>query len=266
MQPVFTASLMFLGSFAAGSLPLITLLSLQHTNLLSSYGAGLLVGTSFIVIIPEGISTLSKSFADLHSFIGLSLSLGFILMFLIDNIAASHSHSAIPSHINIAEMRNVGQVSSHDSTTIGLILHAAADGIALGVTSGGKLEMVVFFAIMIHKAPSAFGLTTFLLKEGKSRKDIRKHLIMFSLAAPISSLLTSLIVHMFAIQGDMNKWTGLLLLFSAGTFLYVSLVHVLPECYNVEGNERLKKLDNWQVLLVVVGVFTPMVLYAGHSH
>ena len=46
-----------------------------------------------------------------------------------------------------------------------------ADGIALGAvanTSKTDVEFVIFLAIMLHKAPAAFGLTSFLLHEVSS--------------------------------------------------------------------------------------------------
>lgn len=51
----------------------------------------------------------------------------------------------------------------------GLVVHAAADGIAMGAASSTHhtdIEMIVFLAIMLHKAPAAFGLTTFLMQDG----------------------------------------------------------------------------------------------------
>ena len=50
----------------------------------------------------------------------------------------------------------------------GLVVHAAADGIALGaasLTDKTEIEFIIFLAIMLHKAPAAFGLTSFLLHE-----------------------------------------------------------------------------------------------------
>lgn len=47
-----------------------------------------------------------------------------------------------------------------------------ADGVALGAaatTSHADVEIIVFLAIMLHKAPAAFGLVTFLLHEGIDR-------------------------------------------------------------------------------------------------
>lgn len=68
-----------------------------------------------------------------------------------------------------------------------------ADGVALGAaatTSHTDVEMIVFLAIMLHKAPAAFGLVTFLMHEGLERNKIKKHLLAFSLAAPVGAFIT----------------------------------------------------------------------------
>ena len=72
-------------------------------------------------------------------------------------------------------------------------MHAAADGIAMGAaaaTNQVDVEIIVFLAIMLHKAPAAFGLVTFLLHEGLDRNRTRKHLLIFSVSAPSLALLT----------------------------------------------------------------------------
>lgn len=79
------------------------------------------------------------------------------------------------------------------TATLGLVVHAAADGIALGAAATSthtEVEMIIFIAIMLHKAPAAFGLVTILLHHGLDKQRIRKHLLAFSMAAPIGALLT----------------------------------------------------------------------------
>lgn len=116
---------------------------------------------------------------------------------------------------------------------MGLVVHAAADGVALGAAATTKhtdVEFIVFLAIMLHKAPAAFGLVTFLLHEGVSRRQIRRNLMLFALAAPIMTLVTYFLLgNEQKARLDSSNGTGLAMLFSAGTFLYVSTVHVLPE-------------------------------------
>jgi zinc transporter 9 len=142
------------------------------------------------------------------------------------------------------------------------VIHCAADGIALGAASASnaaQLEFLVFLAILLHKAPSAFGLATYLMHAGFSRRYIRQHLIVFSAAAPVSAIVMYLILAQTSLGSDATlQWTGMLLLFSAGSFLYVATMHILPEIYNDpakhgaldqdSGNE--KQLSNKQVLSI----------------
>lgn len=196
--------------------------------------------------------------------IGLSLTLGFALMFLIDRLpqhAFSSSYSSVPQtrHISLDNLETSsisesvlegrdgsgetdGFLSSFLSpspkqartlaTTVGLVIHAAADGIAMGAsatTEDMRLGFIIFVAIMVHKAPAAFGLTSVLLRQGLSKRAARGHLIVFSAAAPVGALVTYCIVELFlggsggqvAAEGSGGEqwWTGMLLLFSAGTFL-----------------------------------------------
>ncbi|XP_074026633.1 zinc/iron regulated transporter-related protein 102B isoform X2 [Leptinotarsa decemlineata] len=185
---------MLVGSFLAGSIPLFFSFSEDKLKKITVFGAGLLVGTALTVIIPEGVRSLIPEESHQHahnesktlehkdplSVIGISLVLGFIFMLLVDQISQSRNENLNPSERNV-------------TATIGLVVHAAADGVALGAaatTSHADVEIIVFLAIMLHKAPAAFGLVTFLLHEGIDRQRIRKHLLIFSLSAPILTCLT----------------------------------------------------------------------------
>lgn len=76
---------------------------------------------------------------------------------------------------------------------------------------------------MIHKAPAAFGLTSVLLRQGLGKRGARAHLVVFSLAAPAGAVGTWIVVRALGGGGgdEMHTrwWTGVLLLFSGGTFL-----------------------------------------------
>lgn len=309
-----------LRSFLAGSLPLSFPLSQSRLRLISTIGMGVLVGTSLIVIIPEGVETLysasnpsnhaharrniysgipgvppsrehhdirqlskrnffsksedvpspnpyntpgdaehpppatptspneihilnsdSSSFNSIppsertpHVWIGLSLILGFILMYLLDTLPtlSNPSHSR-PQTANIYSLSDLSSSppapppSRALSTTLGLCIHAAADGIALGASSSSttttSLSLIIFVAIMVHKAPAAFGLTSVLLKQGLGKRGARAHLVVFSLAAPVGAVGTWVVVRTLGGGGGeeetMRWWTGVLLLFSGGTFL-----------------------------------------------
>lgn len=68
---------------------------------------------------------------------------------------------------------------------------------------------------------------------------------------------------------DVNA-TGVAMLFSAGTFLYVATVHVLPEVGGMGGHSHSagggKGLSKVEVLALVIGCLIPLVLSVGHHH
>ena len=180
--------------------------------------------------------TEPKKEREPHAWIGLSLILGFILMYLLDTLPLLAPSTQIRPQNNIYSLSDLssspvstpGPPQRSLSTTLGLCIHAAADGIALGASSSSSattsLSLIIFVAIMVHKAPAAFGLTSVLLKQGLGKRSARAHLLVFSLAAPAGALATWILVR--ALGGGwesepavMRWWTGVLLLFSGGTFL-----------------------------------------------
>ncbi|KAN0095060.1 Zinc/iron permease [Hyaloscypha variabilis] len=389
---------MALASFLAGALPLSMTLSSSQLRLISTIGMGVLVGTSLVVIIPEGIEAIYSSGTEVHMhtkrslqtrnldirwpstgihvflqrdvlqpraaedldipelrspeeassttttttydppqatkapppkdekegegeehhdpptfYIGFSLITGFILMFLIDKLPRHASENLQPPpptrHIsldNLSQGLHSTSISSGDeesdsflqsltptpkqtrslATTTGLVIHAAADGIAMGASassSNTKLGFIIFIAIMIHKAPAAFGLTSVLLKQGLSKRAARGHLIIFSLAAPFGALMTWLLVHILGGAGHMEGergqwWTGMLLLFSAGTFLYVAMhamqedshhehSHVASNGYADSALQRKKEKPQMRDTLAAVGgMLIPLLTQLGHHH
>ncbi|XP_038263264.1 zinc transporter ZIP9 isoform X2 [Dermochelys coriacea] len=212
---------MLVGCYVAGIIPLAVNFSEERLKLVTVLGAGLLCGTALAVIVPEGVHALYEDILDgkhhqasetqnviesekaaeitaehehghdhskLHAYIGVSLVLGFVFMLLVDQIGSSHVHST-----DDPEAARSG--NSKITTTLGLVVHAAADGVALGAaasTSQTSVQLIVFVAIMLHKAPAAFGLVSFLMHAGLERNRIRKHLLVFALAAPVLSMVTYL--------------------------------------------------------------------------
>ncbi|KAF7346591.1 Beta-lactamase class penicillin binding protein [Mycena sanguinolenta] len=117
--------------------------------------------------------------------------------------------------------------------TLGLILHGLADGLSLGVsslsTSGASseahrdLSFIVFLALIIHKAPTSLALTTSLLNTSLPRPECRKHLAFFSASTPFGAIVSYALLSFFS-TGARGNWTGIALLVSGGTFLYVATV------------------------------------------
>lgn len=156
-----------------------------------------------------------------------------------------------------AQSQSMGR-STKVTPTLGLVIHASADGIALGAaatTSHRDVEMIIFLAIMLHKAPAAFSLVVLLLHKGLEHSTIRRHLLAFSLSAPVAALLTYFGLSQSGKEAlRRNNATGIAMLFSAGTFLYVATVHILPDLLHN------KLLSPKELSFLVGGAFLPILL------
>ncbi|XP_071376845.1 zinc transporter ZIP9 isoform X2 [Centroberyx affinis] len=296
---------MFVGCFILGFIPLLFSLSEKGLRFVTILGAGLLCGTALAIIIPEGVDLLEKSWgvsscpaappspnvAALPSsnvaappssstsapvspnasapvspnasapvspnasapvspntsaplglnasqevetpsdtgppprfFIGLALVVGFTFMFVVDQIG---------SYCSMHDPQTGLRSSTSITATLGLIIHAAADGFALGAavaTSEVTVQVIVFLAVILHKSSSS-------------------HQNQFCM-------------------------TGVGMLFSAGTFLYVATVHVLPEVssrgqqhspplHTGAGAYQRGRLGVLESLTLVLGAGLPVLLALG---
>ena len=159
------------------------------------------------------------------------------------------------------------------STVVGLLVHSLADGISLGAStlsisgsshSHSSLDLLVFLAIMLHKAPTAFALSSLLLSSSCTPTFTRQSLLAFSLAAPVGALITYFLLALIGAGGDgMGWWTGIVLVFSGGTFLFVA-----TGVMNRENEEEGGLGKASRMALVVAGMVTPGLLsrVVGHGH
>jgi len=182
---------------------------------------------------------------------------------------AGYSQSDVQAHSLPSE--SAGSVARAFPLTFGLFVHGLTDGLALGVSflttdapGGGssKLSFIVFLALLIHKAPTSFALTTSLMATSLPRAKCRKHLAAFSTSTPIGAIASYLL---FSFLGSNDTaWTGIALLVSGGTFLYVATVLQPVSDPNAAGEVR----PATRVLFIALGMFVPFVMSAvlGHGH
>ncbi|XP_071376763.1 zinc transporter ZIP9 isoform X1 [Centroberyx affinis] len=217
----------------------------------------------------QEVETPSDTGPPPRFFIGLALVVGFTFMFVVDQIG---------SYCSMHDPQTGLRSSTSITATLGLIIHAAADGFALGAavaTSEVTVQVIVFLAVILHKAPAAFGLVSFLMHAGVEKKHIQGHLLAFSAAAPILAITTYFILHASS-SSHQNQFcmTGVGMLFSAGTFLYVATVHVLPEVssrgqqhspplHTGAGAYQRGRLGVLESLTLVLGAGLPVLLALG---
>ncbi|KAJ1823811.1 hypothetical protein GGH91_000283 [Coemansia sp. RSA 2671] len=221
--------------------------------------------------------------------------------------AAVHQQQMPPARPQPRWRRLLGRLASAlsprylPSTLIGILVHSCADGLALGAAvasahaaDNGKnsddahsssLEIIVFMALLLHKAPAAFGLITTLKQQGYAAYKLSVWLTVFAASAPLAALATFSIFLLAQPAGGRHEksegtqpWAGIVMLFSAGTFMYVAMAHTLAEAVHQAKALRAKakssatsakahvaSLSFLDIAVLLLGVILPPLVSKDHD-
>ena len=254
------AGITFLASFVGGSVPMCFQLDRWHRLLetLTSVSAGFLVAAACLIVIPEGFERFShkaapsavetpheheddnharahshhpngkEDFLNSPTLAGLAILAGFLMMLITESLGFGHDiheehHDHSSGHVHHPESEGKRLATT---VVIGLTIHAIADGMAIGAglaTGSHVLTGSLVVTLLTHKVPAAFSLTMFSQHAHGNRRRTWIDLAAFSLATPLAVLGT------WAVLGRVSDQVlGIVLLFSAGTFIYVATIDVLP--------------------------------------
>ena len=155
---------------------------------ISLIGVGLMLGCSFIVVLPEAILNGCECPAgngDGHASghleskdIGLAIVIGYLVMLIADSY--THTHSEGHSHGERHQDNEVVSDNGKEEVTIlvtenaipklratisGLCLHSFFDGLAIGssITSSNTTVIhTLFWALLLHKVSASLGVGIFV--------------------------------------------------------------------------------------------------------
>ena len=180
---------------------------LQHV--LIAFGAGFMLATVSIAMVPEAIEHGGESAA-------LGILVGYLLVHLTQHALTPHFHFGEETHHH--EMVNpwVGIAA-----LLGLVLHTFFDGVAIasGFSVGAWLGMLVFIAIILHKIPEGVTVASIMLASGNSRQRALLAVGALGLSTVLGVLLTEQVAPL-ARHG---------LAISAGVTIYVAASNLIPE-------------------------------------
>ena len=191
------------------------------------------------LMLPEGWEHIEEGlpWADVEAgFVAAAaITVGFLAMYLLENLALPHlghdheehlGHSGAAHAAESASDRAVHQVGGL-SAFVALSMHTLIDGIALGTAVAGgdgiAFGGLVFVAIIFHKMPAAFSLTSALKADHYPNRTSLIYLTIFNAMVPVGAVLAFLVLF------GLPVWLlGAMLCFSAGTFIHVATSDLLP--------------------------------------
>ena len=191
-------------------------------------GAGFMLAAVILKMVPESQRLTSAA--------PVLVLAGYLLVHLFEHTVAPHFHFGEETHPELLVSARAGV-----SALLGLVVHSFFDGISIGSAFiiDRALGLLVFTAIVLHKAPEGFAIASVVLATRGSRRSA----LLAAAAVGAASILGG-----FSIFG-MQTLVGPALAVSAGVTLYVAASDLVPEVNREQG------------LAIALTVFLGVLLY-----
>jgi zinc transporter ZupT len=178
-----------------------------HLNYCVALGAGFMLAAAVLKMIPVSAAMTTGA--------PLLILVGYLLIHLVEHTAVRHFHFGEETH---AEHTGLGVGLS---ALVGLCIHSLFDGasIAAGFLISPRLGILLFVAIVLHKAPEGFTIASIILAVGRSRGEA----LLAAVVVGLASIVGALIVY------PLSHWAGEALALGAGVTLYVAASDLIPE-------------------------------------
>ncbi|MGK0499827.1 MAG: zinc and cadmium transporter [Oceanicoccus sp.] len=250
-----------------------------HTQvqIMMSFVAGLMLGIACYHLLPHAVVMLSAEEAAVDDAMWW-LMVGLLFMFVLLRAFHFHQHGHQQEECQ-HDHGGAGHAVSGLSwmgIALGLGLHTIIDGVALAAAVGaagaensllGLAGLGVFIAIVLHKPLDAMSISSLMLVAGARLSTRLWVTALFSLLCPLGAVLFWLGLEWLPVT-DANALVGVVLAFSAGVFICISLSDLLPEV-QFHSHDRLTLTVALFFGIAVaygIGQLEPEGAHGGHGH
>ncbi len=233
---LISAALLFLVTFTFALIPIIWEKKSLQLNPLLSFCSGVLIATAFLYMLPAAFKLSGSD-------VGLYVLLGFLILYITERFIMVHpcqEHGCVSHTVGI-------------SAFIGLSLHCILTGFSVGIAieSTDTIQILTPFltAVIAHKIPESFSLSTLLIKSTLKNRNVVWFILLYCLMTPAGILLAR-----YSLSISVTSPLNVLIAVSTGTFIYIATSDLLPQVHH-KGKNRFIHLA-----LFVLGLFIIYIL------
>lgn len=250
-------------------------------KILLSFASGGLLGDAFLHLIPhalvpsDGGAGHSHSHSHSHSgtephephdiSVGLGVLGGIITFLVVEKTVRlfsgghGHSHGADKKKSD-EKLKKKGKDKKEDIKIAGYLnlaadfTHNFTDGLAIGASfiAGNNIGYITTVTILLHEIPHEIGDFAILVQSGCSRKKAMLLQLLTAFGAISGTVLS------IYLQGSSEGLVSSLILpFTAGGFIYIATVSVIPEL--LESSNKLSQSIK-EILALLAGVYMMVII------
>lgn len=203
------------------------------TTYLLAFSSGILLGTTFYDLIPEGYDGLQ---GNVYTWV----IAGLVSFFILEKFIHWHQHVEEAG----AEEHSKKHIAYLD--LIGDAIHNFLDGAIIGVTflTSIPLGIMTTIAVIAHEIPHELGDFFLLIYSGLSNKKA----IWYNFLSALSAIVGTIVVFIFS--AHILSVSPYLIGFAAGNFLYIAASDLIPELHH----KRNPYVSLIQTLCLISGI------------
>lgn len=241
-------------------------------KILLAFASGGLLGDAFLHLIPHANMAIENEQGHSHDdeehvhdmSVGLGVLFGILVFLIIEKfvriVKGGHGHShSVKKSDNKKDAKKKSDKNTHESEEIKVagylnlaadFSHNFTDGLAIGASyiAGQNVGIITTITILLHEVPHEIGDFAILVQSGVSRKNA----MLLQLSTAVGAL-AGTALSLFAQDGYGMFAAHWVLPFTAGGFIYIALVSVIPEL--LEEEKPGLKQTLLQLLAMLGGVF-----------
>jgi ZIP family zinc transporter/zinc and cadmium transporter len=166
-----------------------------------------MLAAAALAMIPESLKITDQA--------PLFFLAGYITIHFFEHTIVPHFHFGEETHSEVMVNPLVGL-----SSIFGLSVHTLFDGISIGsgFLISPKLGLLIFGAVVLHKIPEGFTISSIMLASGRSRRTA----IYASAVLAVSTILGAVLISFF------TQTVKYALPFSAGVTFYIAASDLVP--------------------------------------
>lgn len=239
-------------------------------KILLAFASGGLLGDAFLHLIPHAVSPHDHNH-DHHEHshaaggehkhdmsVGLGVLAGIIAFLIVEkfvrilNGGHGHSHDKKSKKNKSNEIKVAGYLNLAADFT-----HNFTDGLAIGASyiAGDTIGIITTITILLHEIPHEIGDFAILLQSGCSRRKAMSLQLLTAVGALGGTTISILL------QDNFDAVTTWILPFTAGGFIYIATVSVIPELLEDASTKYLQSLKEIVALLAGVGMMVIIAKY-----
>jgi ZIP family zinc transporter/zinc and cadmium transporter len=214
LQSIAFALVAAVANFVGGLIVVSNKWARKSLRYFIALGSGFMLGVVFLEMVPESFALTMTA--------PMLVLLGYFIVHIFEHTFASHLHFGEEIHHDEVVNPVVGI-----SAFVGMLVHTFFDGVAIGAgfTISQNVGFLIFLAVLLHKIPDGFTISSIFITAGRSSKSA----LMAATSLGASTLIGVLAVHM------MGGNVAYALPISTGSTLYVAASDLIPEVNREKG-------------------------------